>query len=334
MFPRFRSTYSFILLPAISIVLPSFVCAQGVPSIRNIQVLRGSSQVEIEIESSAAVIPQTNELGNPDRLLVDFVNAKPGAALRNLAVNRAEVRDLRVALFSADPPVTRVVLDLNGPQPYQVFPSGRTTIVKIGKAGAQAAQSNPAADPVSAPAGFSSRQANATGSEAVAPAPQLPELAVAFQDGMLSIRAERATLSEVLFAVHQRTGAEIGIPAGAEQEQVAADLGPAPATKVLADLLNGSKFNFLILSSPNDPLILDQVILSPRAEGPMQAQAAIPQPVQQVNNEPEEQAEEPSTEPPPPPGRQMLQRRLGENPNANGGEIEAPAQTSDPPPTN
>jgi hypothetical protein len=329
MFPRFRSACIFTFSAA-SIALPALVCAQTVPAIRNIQVLHGGSQVEIEIESSAPIVPQTNELGNPDRLIVDFVNAKPSAALRNLPVNRAEVKDLRVDLFSADPPVTRVVLDLNGPQPYQVFPSGRTTIVKVGQTVVQSAQLSPGSNPILTPAGFSSQPAGAADSAAAPPAPELPPLAVTFQDGLLSINANRATLSEVLFAVHERTGAEIPIPAGAEQEQVAVDLGPAPAPKVLADLLNGSKFNFLILSSPDDPRVVDQVILSPRAEGPMPTQAAVPQPPQPVNNEPEEQAEEP---PRGPQSRPMM-RNPGENLPSNGGEIEAPAQTSDPPPTN
>ena len=86
------------------------------------------------------------------------------------------------------------------------------------------------------------------------------------------------TLSEVLLAVQQRTGAQVSIAAGAEQEQVAADIAPGPAPEVLASLLNGSKFNFLILSAANDPSQLDRVILSPRADGgvmplpPMQAQ--------------------------------------------------------------
>jgi hypothetical protein len=69
--------------------------------------------------------------------------------------------------------------------------------------------------------------------------------------------------------VHQQTGAEIAIPAGAEQEQVVAEIGPAPAPEVLAQLLNGSRFNFLILSSTSDPRALDRVILSSRPEGPM-----------------------------------------------------------------
>jgi hypothetical protein len=36
---------------------------------------------------------------------------------------------------------------------------------------------------------------------------------------------------------------------------------------VLARLLNGSNFNFLILSSPNDASRVDRVILSPRVDG-------------------------------------------------------------------
>ena len=59
--------------------------------------------------------------------------------------------------------------------------------------------------------------------------------------------------------------------AGAEQETVVADIAPAPAPEVLARLLNGSRFNFLILSAPNDPGKLDRVILSTRAEGAIMA---------------------------------------------------------------
>ena len=52
---------------------------------------------------------------------------------------------------------------------------------------------------------------------------------------------------------------------------------PAPAPEVLARLLNGSKFNFLILSSANDPRVLDRVILSSRPEGAMAATRPLPQ---------------------------------------------------------
>jgi AMIN domain len=276
--------------------------AQAVASIRRVQVLHGGAQTEIEIESTAPIVPQTNELTGPYRLLVDFVKATPGAGLRGQAVNRGEVKDLRVGLFSADPPVTRIVVDLNGPQPYQVFPSGRTTIVKIGAAGGEVAQTRSAIEPLSQ--GSDPAQPGTVSEPQSAPVqPAKPSFEVSFQNGLLSIVSDKATLSEILFAVHQRTGAEIAIPAGAEQEKVAVALGPAPAPEVLSQLLNGSKFNFLILSSASDPHALDQVILTPRTEGAMPVQSPPPPPVQQRA---EEEDNDPRTNPrgrpgPPPP---------------------------------
>jgi hypothetical protein len=114
---------------------------------------------------------------------------------------------------------------------------------------------------------------------------------------MLTISSNKASLSEVLFAIHQRTGAEIAIPAGAEQEQVVAEIGPASAPEVLSRLLNGSKFNFLILSSASDPATLDRVILSARPEGP--APAYRPQPQARTEAEEDTEAEVPVKAPPP-----------------------------------
>jgi hypothetical protein len=257
-----------------------------VPSIRRVQVLHTRDAVEIQIEASDRVVPQTNVLSNPDRLIVDFVRAVPGAQLRSQTVNREEVKSLRVGLFSSNPPVTRIVLDLNGPQAYQVFPSGRTVIVKVGgSAGAQTAAFRPASS------GAVLVNSNYPVQAVPIAAPVTPRLVVAFQGGQLSIRANKAALSEVLFAVHERTGAEIAIPAGAEQEQVVGEFGPAAAPEVLSRLLNGSKFNFLILDSASNPGTLDRVILSPRPEGPatFYSSQSQPAPLPQVEADSEEQ---------------------------------------------
>ncbi|MFY9740505.1 MAG: hypothetical protein WAK21_00795, partial [Candidatus Sulfotelmatobacter sp.] len=79
MFPSFRRTAVVVLSAAASIAGPLAVRAQDVPLVRHVEVLRGGNQVEIQIESSAPIVPQTNELGGPDRLLIDFVKARPGA---------------------------------------------------------------------------------------------------------------------------------------------------------------------------------------------------------------------------------------------------------------
>jgi hypothetical protein len=106
-------------------------------------------------------------------------------------------------------------------------------------------------------------QQQAAAMEATTPAePAQPMVSVTYENGMLRILADKATLSQVLYEVQLRTQAEIAIPAGAEQEKVVADLGPAPARVVLAELLNGSAYNFIFVG---DELALQRVILTRRA---------------------------------------------------------------------
>ena len=175
-----------------------------------------------------------------------------------------------------NPPITRVVLDLAEPQSYRVSTSQNAVVIKLGSVAAEAkAPGVPAAPaatlqnaslatgtPVAAArvsAAVSNTPLPSTVSEA--PPPPKPPLTVTFEKGMLRIHAEKATLAQVLFEVQRQTGAEIAIPAGAELEQVAADLGPAPARDVLGALLNGSAYNFIFVGNE---LALERVILTRR----------------------------------------------------------------------
>jgi len=256
------------------LVLIAGLCLHSVAqnaSVRRVQVLGSKGAVEIEIEASDRLVPQTQVLTGPDRLVVDFPNATPGAQLRSQSVNRGQVSSVRVGLFRSNPPVTRLVFDLKSPQSYQIFPSGRTVMIKVTGAAQQEAEGIDEFPPVTRHGLVNTsfpgaRLSTRPAALQTGPAAK-PSLDVSFRDGLLSIRANKATLSEVLFAVHQRTGAEVALSAGAEQEQVVADIGPGPAPEVLARLLNGSRFNFMILSSATNPGGLDRVILTPRGEG-------------------------------------------------------------------
>src|ERR1035438_3101613 len=237
-------------------------------SVRSVKVLGSKDSVEIEVKASDRIVPETRVLTGPDRLVIDFPNAVPSNQLRSQSVDRGEVKDVRIGLFQSKPPVTRLVLDLKTAQSYQVFPAGRTVIIKVmgGGTGVSARVDEVASEPVRRPglvvANYTTRAEPVSIVTAAAQSP----LEVTYQNGLLGIHANKATLSEVLFAVQQRTGAEVSIAAGAEQERVVAEIAPAPAPEVLARLLNGSKFNFLILSAVDDPQKLDRVILSTRIE--------------------------------------------------------------------
>ena len=270
--------YYFGALLGVVAILSAPICAQTpAASGARVQhvVVRGTGDaMEVEIQTSGAPVePDTQAITGPDRIVVDFPGALPAAELRALKVNRGALKAVRTGLFFDNPPITRVVLDLAEPQSYRVSTSQNAVVIKLGSAaaGVQALDAAPAARlqnasfagaRVAAPR-VSTAVSNTPLSAAVreAPTPPKPSLTVTFENGMLRIHAEKATLAQVLFEVQRQTRAEIAIPAGAELEQVAADLGPAPARDVLGALLNGSAYNFIFVG---EELSLERVILTRR----------------------------------------------------------------------
>jgi hypothetical protein len=107
------------------------------------------------------------------------------------------------------------------------------------------------------------------------PLDQVPAVApvVKYKDGELSIEAHNSTLADVLKAVRQQTGAELEIPSNAT-ERVVADLGPGPARQVLAELLNGTHFNYVMVGSSTDPSAVQSIFLTSRTStGPTETAA-------------------------------------------------------------
>jgi hypothetical protein len=90
---------------------------------------------------------------------------------------------------------------------------------------------------------------------------------VTYKNGQLSIDSRNATLSQVLRSVQAQTGASVEMPSGAGSERVVATLGPGQPKDVLASLLEGSKFNYVILGEANSPGSVKKVILMASAGG-------------------------------------------------------------------
>jgi len=102
---------------------------------------------------------------------------------------------------------------------------------------------------------------------------------VTYENNQLTIVASNSTLADVLRAVRKTTGAEIDVPAA--PERVVTHLGPGPARDVLADLLNGSRFNYVLLGAPGNDTSLTRVVLVAKTEGataPGQPAPQAPQP--------------------------------------------------------
>jgi hypothetical protein len=97
---------------------------------------------------------------------------------------------------------------------------------------------------------------------------------VTFENNQLTVVAPNSTLADVLRAIRKSTGAEIDVPAA--PERVVTHLGPGPARDVLADLLNGSRFNYVLLGAPGNDSALTRVVLVAKTEGAMPNQPTPP----------------------------------------------------------
>ena len=250
-------------------VLPVLASGQSATpaTIDHVTLLGGNENVEVEIKDSRRITPQVRVLTGPERLVIDFSSSVPAKTLRNVSASRGQVKSIRVGLFASNPPTTRVVVDLKSPQQYELFPSGKTVIVKLRADTKTAAVVTTPAGKVSPPI--------AAPIQAIKPATKVE---VQFQNGKLTILSNNATLAEVLYEVHRKTGADIPIPSGAERDQVTGNFGPGPAREVMASLLNGSPFNFILVASDTDPSQLRSVVLTARGDAGSQTTAYFPAP--------------------------------------------------------
>ncbi len=307
--------------------------AQGedLSAVRRVTVV-SQNPLQLQIQTNSRAVPQTMLISGPDRLVIDIPNSVQGPGLRNLSVNREAVKGVRVSQYSTMPPVTRIVVDLLAPQTYNVVPNPAGLLVSLTSESAapSGAQANGVIGWVSGKSTV--KVINAVASPSAGKAILRPVLAansvsVQFADGLLSIQATGATLSQVLFEIQKQTGAEIAIPAGAEQDRVAANFGPGPAGQVLGDLLNGSGLNFVVVGSESDPRALRSVLLSPKSDQPGGA-GAVAQPYSAPEAEDiPPQGQEDLTPPdsnPVPPDNSLPQQQAAPGPSDTG--VAAPPQ--------
>jgi hypothetical protein len=165
---------------------------------------------------------------------------------------------------------------------------------------AQPAAPQPLAQPPQAAAPQPLAQPPQTAPQPASVAPQSPSMIpptadlrpstppqVAFDNGVLTITADNSTLGDILRAVRHQTGASVDVPGNAT-ERVVGKFGPGPARDVMASLLNGSHFNYVLLGSETNPGGLDRVVLLSKPSGEeapaQQARGHQPAPPQPADN--------------------------------------------------
>jgi hypothetical protein len=207
------------------------------------------------------------------------------------------------------------------------------------------AQTTPA-PPAAAPATAATAPAQMPGpasSPAVAPSmlQQPAEVAqIVFENNNLSIQANNSSLSEILHQISAKSGMKVEGLGG--DERVFGTFGPGAPRDVIADLLNGTAYNQVLLGDLSNGAPRE-VILTPATHAATGAPVATPQAaVDEAANEPEtpepppqQQSEppQPGATPPPTPGvrtPQQIFEQLQRMRQGQGAQQPPPVQQDSP----
>jgi len=141
-------------LLSVLLLVSTYGAAQSAGSpaeIEQLQVKREGSEVKIEIMLTGAVQPSVEMAVNPDRLVLSLPGVISDAKQKRYPLNADGVRGVRMGLNNANPPVTRVVVDLDSALPYTMSAEGKSIVLHVQAAETAASRHQGALPAASAP---------------------------------------------------------------------------------------------------------------------------------------------------------------------------------------
>ena len=116
-------------------LLGAYGAGQNTPArvaeVEQLQVKREGLDVKIEVILTGAVQPSVETATNPDRLVLILPGTLSDAKQKRYPLGTDGVEGVRVGLNSANPPVTRVVVDLDNALPYTLSTEGKHIVLRV-----------------------------------------------------------------------------------------------------------------------------------------------------------------------------------------------------------
>ena len=91
--------------------------------VRDLAVHQQGNKVTVEVQATGTLTYEAQTLANPTRLVIDLPQSLLLSRQRRLAIGEQGITGVRVAQYKAQPPITRLVVDLKEIVPYQITPT-------------------------------------------------------------------------------------------------------------------------------------------------------------------------------------------------------------------
>jgi hypothetical protein len=137
---------------------------------------------------------------------------------------------------------------------------------------------------------------------------------VVYSRGQLEVSADDSSLNQILRDIARETGMKI--TGGVTDERVFGKYGPAGASEVLSNLLDGTGSNMLLKETADK--VPAELILSPRTGGPTPPNPNAPGFDDDSSSSEAVEQPRPAAPPPPPPAVPQTQPGMPPVPNVNG----------------
>ena len=129
--PKFGSTGGSTPMASLPERVPPPVPSSRQAVITDIAVVPGVGAPTVEVTANEPLNPKVMRLNGPPRLVLDFANATLAGKTRNITVESGGVKAVRVGRFQAEPPITRLVIDLSEARDIDISRNGTKLVVKL-----------------------------------------------------------------------------------------------------------------------------------------------------------------------------------------------------------
>jgi hypothetical protein len=109
----------------------------AVAAVKSFRLVQEKDGQAVEILSTKPLVPSIQAISDPARIVIDLPNAtlegQSKGVLQRIEVNADQITALRANQFQANPPITRIVVDLQAPRSYTWDAAGNRLVVHLGK---------------------------------------------------------------------------------------------------------------------------------------------------------------------------------------------------------